>query len=277
MSKKEQSQTTKEDNPLFPPILIGKKLKEEDNGLLIGLITENSTELLKEYLETKNPEFLFQAIREDNSILQGASKYLDKNDDVMYIDEHTIAWQSIYHWQNIHKDWIVNKDNPDIQNNISKEKQALKAELHLTNIGKSLLISGDGLHDYYTDDGLVHLANKNLNGYRKLTYQNAEFFVKKFEFIRNTFSNTQTKRKPLENKKVEKKQDINKAVKKLGYKLSEKDINLFMRSNIDDVYTKTIRYIRLVHQKLCRICYEKKLSDITIRRIYQNAKKEITN
>ncbi len=287
MSKKKQSRTksnTKnsiEENKFFPDVLRGKKLKKE--GWL-----GKTNELLEQYLQTEDPEFLFKAIAEDFSILQGAAKNLNTDSDVKYIDGYTITWQSIYHWQGICLDWIMiywengeldALEEPEIKvkEKYSKQKLALDAENLLKKIGNSLLIQFDD-GNICTTDGLTHITNKYQHGSRKLTYDNAENFLNDFEVIRDVFSKTISRKGHLSRKPDELiLSEVSNAVDKLGSKLSEDDINTFLDLVKEDVFTYTIRYIRLVHKKLCKVCLAKDVSDMTIRRIYTDAKKEITS
>jgi len=66
MNKKEEDRTTEtKENIFFPAELRGKKL--QDDGWL-----RESKELLKKYLITEEPDFLFQAMKADlNKVLQG--------------------------------------------------------------------------------------------------------------------------------------------------------------------------------------------------------------
>lgn len=268
MAKKKQSQTTKVDNPLFPPTLVGKKLREQDNGLLQGLITKNSAELLKKYLDTQNPEYLFKAINVDNSILQGSGINLsmqeynidNKKKDIKSVDKHTIAWESIRHWQNLHN-WLGDKEESN------------HARKLLQNIGISLILPREHRKAHYTNDGLVHVTEEKKGEHPYLTCSNPEEFIKRYEHIRKTFEDAKSKnRYPYDYNQFYIKQDILKAIKKLGNEINDDEVdNLDWGNNV----TKTNSYIRLVHEKKCPICTKKGLSDKTISRIYEAAKKQI--
>src|SRR3990172_6947481 len=157
MSKLKQTQTkknnrqtpldnklgSKKDNPLFPYTLRGKKFKRPENFLglskeRLGSFDEWKT-LLEQYLETENPDYLFEAIRENNGILQGKGRNLvveehlrekgevQSEPDSIYMDSHTIVWETIYWWQKLHVLGSSNKEKEIIVELLRKQGAIDKA------------------------------------------------------------------------------------------------------------------------------------------------------
>jgi len=290
MSKKKQTKTTKKVNPeeLFPPSLVGKKLKREKTAGIAELILGKSQELLEKYLETKNTEYLFKAIKEDNTIIQGSGinlsvegyAYESKKKNNNFVDKHTVVWESIRHWQNLHN-WIGDKviekkNNYEIEYNLPQE-----AKECLTKIGSALVIQRKSYVVNKTY-GISHRTPRSQGTAEKIYVEIGDCST-----LINTWTIIESVIKPIRKKYKNNKDQKDKLIDELhnvivnnlgstlniNIPISKKDVKDFDLTTVNLTIASILSHIHSeIYCEYCKNVRAKKISPRTIFKWYQSCK-----
>lgn len=298
-----KTKSTKSDisnhNPLFPPILIGRKLKPTKFIIRIHrYLRGDPRNDLEKYLQNQDPQCLINAISKDERILQNYSSSFKDNvamsrifkrpdpKDLLHVDESTIVWESIYYWQSIiaRDEYVYEITDKDVKYRNPDEDEAKKL---LKQIGPALIPKRKKRIELETDDGLVHgfPFYKGSNAY--LDYANAEEFVIRFENVKEVFRIVNKRPKKL-NTNLEEKEKKNDAIE--AFRMLEEIPNDYMGKFIDyikdyKIFTSNLSipskkasyYICLTHGFICKMCRQNKSipGHDTVYKLYGKAKKEI--
>jgi len=289
MSKKELKQTNEKielNKLLFPPSLVGKKLKTEKTVVLRDIILANSQEMLEEYLDTKNPEFLFDAIKEDNSILQGAGNNLNADDFIKennkkknnFVDRHTIVWESIRHWQNLHN-WLGNKELVKKKNKVIEYDVPNEAKKYLIKIGSALIIKRESYRLYQTY-GINHYTPTSKGVAEQINVE-----IDKCDILIDTWTKIESVIKPIRKKyKITSNDErnilidelykviVNNLTNKLDIQIPirKRDIKDFDLRTVNLTIASVLSHIHSeIHCEYCKKTRIKKISPSTIYKLYK--------
>lgn len=298
-----RTKSTKSDisnhNPLFPSILVGRKLKPTKfirrlNRYLRG----DPRNDLEEYLQNQDPQDLINAISKDERILQnfrssfkddvGMSELFNKPDpkDLLFVDESTIVWESIYYWQSIiaQDDFIWDITDKGVKYRNPNEAEAKEL---LKKIGAALIPYRKKGIELETNDGLVHGFPFYKGSKAYLDYANVEEFLIRFENVKDVFKIVNKRPKKL-NINLEEKEKKNDAIK--AFRMLEEIPSDYMgkfieyiddfkpfTSNLSIPSKKASYYICLVHGFICKMCRKNKNipGHDTVYNLYRRAKNEI--
>ncbi len=310
MSKSKGTKQTQSDNEnieLFPSRLIGKKLLRDNQD--IDFIEPKALDLLEKYLETRNPDYLIQAIIHNPALIKdrGASrdikeylKEIREKRSNLYLDAYRVVKESIKWWQ-------------QIISFIGDEKEAKLAKKLLSKVlspidimhRKECVVGSKG-------DGFVHITEKEEGKHPYLTYVSPIAYVQYFENVKAKFSTKKkryykTETQPSHLKEIadqelkglalvheiHKRKDpaivnIRRLIKdELRDNISEDELKSF---ELADVSTITASYIAWKHEKRCKDCKKLilgrrhkakmenrpyKVGYKTFLRLYKKAKKEL--
>lgn len=244
----------------FPDSLRNKKLDPST--------WSSCKENLSKYLQTENAKFLFEAIKDEYSILQGEGK--DPRHISEYVDEYTVVWETIINWK---MTYLLYRPSDPIEREILEEDITIL----MRNLGSALVPRKKGY--YYYDDGLIHKYPD-----LKLHYRNPEEYVERFDKIRAAFDRRR-KRNKLTNydlEKMGKRNDAIKVFRELG-EIDEEVLEDFIASidfekafNVTNPTLNATSYISYVHSYLdCNNCRLGRPKHYTLYYLFLNATKSL--
>ncbi|MAT39328.1 MAG: hypothetical protein CL946_06965 [Ectothiorhodospiraceae bacterium] len=262
------TKTAKKDvdfSPLFPPKLVGKQLKRNKED--IYGINENCQLYLEQYLESKNPNYLVKALIECPALLNGKRRKPDIKEYLKefrekchikssYVDALTIADESIKWWQHLHN-WM----GDDEKSNLAKK--------YLIKVAPLLVLPKIERKVLDADEYFEHQFPKVKGQHPSLVYKSPIAFMDRWNQVMLAFNETKSKTRYSLGDNKAKEQDAINAIRILGNELNDDDVKFLDLTNI---MTKTVSYIRFVHELRCPICLKKGLSDKTITRLLRKAK-----
>ena len=254
-------------NSLFPDTLRGKKYQRPENFLGLSNERLGSFEawktLLEKYLDTENPDYLIEAIRENNGLLQGIGRrfrseelgIVDKPSDPIYVDGYTIVWETIHWWQKLHgflgsskkeKEIIVellrNQGKTEIANRLAQEKkiESEEAKKYLTKIGSyALVYSRQKELRILSGDGFIHVIPEEEGTKPYLEYESPHNFIEYWNRVETAFKTKKKRYTTIHKSRIDELEDDDSKYRAIQYERQKggskvRDIKNIIKDRLGD-------------------------------------------